>query len=423
MMSRDELTYIIKHPVALARVLGFTKLSPNLHDEWIRIFAFSEDDYTLQAHRNSYKTSCVIIALALRIIVLPNESMMLLRKDQGSTAEVIRSVKRCLESDVCNDMAMMVHGKHIEFERSNSVELHTNLVTDTGVKESQLQGDGVRSFGLTGKHFARIFTDDIITLKDRMSRAERGMTDAVYQELQNLKSPNGTIINTGTPWHKNDTFRLMPPAVRYTVYDTGILEKAEIDNRRRNMTASLFSANHELKHISDEESMFGEPKYGKYPNIGGFAQIDCAYGGPDTTALTVMCRDKEGVIHGFGQLYKGHVQDHYGEIVGVLEKYNAGTLYNETNGDKGYFAKEFRQYWPVISPYHESMNKHVKIVTFLKREWDNILWDDDTDPEYMEQIVDYQEGQDRDDAPDSASSLIREFNRGKIKAVGALSYK
>ena len=41
----------------------------------------------------------------------------------------------------------------------------------------------------------------------------------------------------------------------------------------------------------------------------------------------------------------------------------------------------------------------------------------------MEQIVDYQEGQDRDDAPDSASSLIREFNRGKIKAVGALSYK
>ncbi len=106
-----------------------------------------------------------------------------------------------------------------------------------------------------------------------------------------------------------------------------------------------------------------------------------------------------------------------------MRKYKAGTLYNETNGDKGYFIKEFKQYWNAIVGYHEGMNKHVKIVTYLKKEWDGIIWDDDTDPDYMEQIVDYQEGQEPDDAPDSASSLIREFNRGKIKAVGALSYK
>jgi hypothetical protein len=422
-MNSETLEKILSRPTLYARSLGYTKLIPELHDEWIRMFMLSSEDFTLQAHRESYKTTCVIVALTLLMVLKPNESNLLLRKDQSSVKEITRAIRKNLLNPITVEMAQLLYGKQLKLVKDSGTELHTNLCTDLGKKESQYLGDGIRSFSITGKHFSRIITDDIVTPRDRMSKAERQTTDAVFQELQNIKTEGGVILNSGTPWHKNDTFRLMPKPVKWTVYETGLMSKDEIDHRRRHMTASLFSANYELKHISDEESMFGEPKYGKYPNIGGFAQIDCAYGGPDTTALTVMCRDKEGVIHGFGQLYKGHVQDHYGEIVGVLEKYNAGTLYNETNGDKGYFAKEFRQYWPVISPYHESMNKHVKIVTFLKREWDNILWDDDTDPEYMEQIVDYQEGQDRDDAPDSASSLIREFNRGKIKAVGTLSYK
>jgi hypothetical protein len=284
------------------------------------------------------------------------------------------------------------------------------------VKESQLVVYGTQSFGITGKHFSRIYTDDIINMSDRISKAERTATDYMYQELQNIRMSGGVIINTGTPWHRDDTFRLMPNPMRWTVYETGLMSGDEIRQRRNNMTASLFSANYELKHISDEASLFTDPTYGKYPEQDSIAQIDCAYGGDNTTALTVITSNGDN-LHAYGKVFIGHVQNHYFEIQAILERYKVGTLHNETNADKGYFAKEFRQYWKLIRTYHEGMNKHLKISTYMKRDWNRIIWDDRTDPAYMEQIVDYQEGQDPDDAPDSASSLLREMNRGRMQTT------
>ena len=71
------------------------------------------------------------------------------------------------------EMAKLIYGHEIELLKETQTELHTNLFkNDGGAKESQLVADGVRSFAITGKHFTRIYTDDIITLKDRISNAE-----------------------------------------------------------------------------------------------------------------------------------------------------------------------------------------------------------------------------------------------------------
>jgi hypothetical protein len=53
------------------------------------------------------------------------------------------------------------------------------------------------------------------------------------------------------------------------------------------------------------------------------------------------------------------------------------------------------------------MNKYLKIVTYLKFEWKNVVFVDGTDPEYIEQILDYNEYAEHDDAPDSLASMIR----------------
>lgn len=404
---------IIDEPILFAHMLGYDKLTP-LHNRWIRKLMFSKEDYTLQAHRESYKTSCVVVAITLLMIILPDEPMLLLRKDQDSVSEITRAVKRNLEHPASQILVQTIHGRPIQFDKASTTELHTNL--STSKKESQLLGDGIRSFSITGKHFQRIFTDDIVTLKDRLSRSERLITDSVYQELQNVKMSGGTIVNTGTPWHKDDTFRLMPKPERWTVYDTGLMPDSEILHRRKNMTASLFSANYELKHIADSESMFRSPKYAPFPDRDSFAHIDCAYGGGDTIALTAVVI-VDGNIHATGKVFTGHVQDYYEQIRAFLMKHKAGTLYNETNSDKGYFAKEFRRYWPAIKTYHENMNKHLKISTYLKRDWEDIYFDNDTDNEYINQIVDYQEGGEPDDAPDSLASLLREMGRGKILSI------
>ena len=78
---------------------------------------------------------------------------------------------------------------------------------------------------ITGKHFDRIFTDDIVNVQDRTSKAERDRTKIVYQELQNIRNRGGRIFNTGTPWHKEDCFSLMPNIERYDCYSTGLISK------------------------------------------------------------------------------------------------------------------------------------------------------------------------------------------------------
>lgn len=414
-MTTNEAKGLIEYPVAFAHLLGYNLLE-GIHNEWIKTLLWKDEDYTLQAHRDSYKTTCLIVAVTMAMILRTDLTILLLRKESGSTVEFVRAVKKNLQSDVGQAFSMAVNKKPIQLLKDTQTEIHTNLFTDQGSKESQLVADGVRSFAITGKHFKRIYTDDIVTLKDRISNAERIQTDNIYQELQNIRTKGGVILNTGTPWHKQDTFRLMPPPERYTIYDTGLFDEEGILKKKQSMTASLFSANYELKHIADSESMFRSPKYAPFPDRDSFAHIDCAYGGGDTIALTAVVI-VDGNIHATGKVFTGHVQDYYEQIRAFLMKHKAGTLYNETNSDKGYFAKEFRRYWPAIKTYHENMNKHLKISTYLKRDWEDIYFDNDTDNEYINQIVDYQEGGEPDDAPDSLASLLREMGRGKILSI------
>ena len=51
----------------------------------------------------------------------------------------------------------------------------------------------------------------------------------------------------------------------------------------------------------------------------------------------------------------------------------------------------------------------MKIVTYLKAIWKDLVFVEGTDPEYIRQITDYFEDAEHDDAPDSAASLARVY--------------
>ena len=72
--------------------------------------------------------------------------------------------------------------------------------------------------------------------------------------------------------------------------------------------------------------------------------------------------------------------------------------------------------------YHEVQNKHVKIVNYLGEMWQDIEWAEETQPEYLEQIVDYREKEEPDDAPDSAAALLREGNFSITRNLGILYF-
>lgn len=364
------------------------------------------EDTTLQAHRGSYKTTCVSLALSIIIVLLPNKKTLFLRKTDTDVKEIIRQVQNILRSSYMQTIVKIIHGVELEFTTDSATEISTTLSSDTK-GTAQLVGRGI-SGSLTGKHFDRIFTDDIVNLQDRVSKAERDHTKVIYQELQNIKNRGGRIYNTGTPWHKEDCFTLMPNPQKWDCYTTGLISPDDLERIRSNMTTSLFAANYELKHIADEDAIFTDEQYADDEELAcdGCAHVDAAYGGSDSTAMTIM-QKKDGLFYIYGRMWQRHVDGCMDEIIAEYERFRCGKLWLENNGDKGYLAKELRNRGIRTISYHEDMNKHLKITTYLVGAWNNVRFIPGTDKEYINEILDYNENAEHDDAPDSCASLIR----------------
>lgn len=409
MPTQEQLLNLIwENPAEIGHWLGYKDMT-TLHNGWLKKLLFDDEDMTLQAHRGSFKTTTLSLFFALHTLIKPNETLIYMRKTDQNVSDICKQTQNILQSGCFQKMASILYGQDVCFTRASSAEIDTNLHTGvTGT--AQISGYGINA-SITGRHADIVVTDDIITLKDRISRAEREHTKNVYQELQNIRNRGGRIINTGTPWHKEDAFSIMPKAEQYDCYHTGLISPDKLHEIQSSMTPSLFAANYELRHIASENALFGEPQWTKDTARieGGRAHIDAAYGGSDYTAYTILKEDLDGGYVGYGRLFKGHAEDCIPAILADHKRYKAGSVICEDNGDKGYFARQLNSAGIPANTYHEHENKYIKIATYLKRDWANIKWIEGTDPEYLAQIMDYTEDAGHDDAPDSAASLLRSF--------------
>ena len=407
--KKQALDLLWSEPYKIGHWVGFKDLTV-LHNEWLRSFLYADEDQTLLAHRGSYKTTDLSLFLAIHTVIRPNENVLFFRKTDPDVEEVMTQVQKILGSPVMQRLVRDLYDTDLQLIRSNTTEISTNLCTSSrGV--SQIVGLGIGT-SITGKHADIVVTDDIVNLKDRTSRAERERTKIQYMELQNICNRGGRFINTGTPWHKEDAISTMPNVRRYDCYSTGLISRAKLEKLRQSMSDSLFAANYELKHIADKEAMFKEPKFTDDESLiyDGLAHIDAAYDGEDGTAFTVFKKRLDGTIVGFGKRWDRHVDDCINEISLHHKRLRAGTIECEDNADKGYLRKELRNNGLPVHGYHESMNKFVKISTYLRKNWKNITWLEDTDPEYINEILDYSEFSEHDDSPDSAASLLRKID-------------
>ena len=387
-MTREQaVKFLITKPASFGRLVGFTKLT-DLHNAWILDMLKGEGDRTLQAHRASYKSTCVSNALALIIILLPNKRTLFLRKTDADIKEIIKQVQKILKDPHTQYFVQCIYGVNLKLTVESATEINTNLTTDIR-GTSQLVGMGCGS-SITGKHFDRIFTDDIVNINDRVSKAERDRTKLVYQELQNIKNRDGRIFNTGTPWHKDDCFAIMPEAEKFDCYSTGLISDEQLEAIKKSMTRSLFAANYELRHIAAEDVIFQNPQTGADPSEveQGDCHIDAAYGGEDFSAFTIV-KKQGNIFYVYGRLWQKNIDDCLDEIQRLRAQFNAGKIYCEDNGDKGYLDKELRNRGERAIIYHENMNKFIKITTYLKAEWENVKFVAGTDKTFIDQICDY----------------------------------
>lgn len=140
----------------------------------------------------------------------------------------------------------------------------------------------------------------------------------------------------------------------------------------------------------------------------GICHVDKSFGGKDSTAFAVGKRvkidDKDKLIL-FGKKWDKHVDECIEEMFMWRDKFMAGYIYTEDNDDKGYVAKNNKGF----RTYHESQNKHNKIMTYLYSNWKDIIFLEGTDEEYIKQIQSYNENATHDDCPDNAASIVRQL--------------
>lgn len=403
----EAIQLVKQYPYKVAQEVGFADVKDFPHNEWMKAIINGNDDYTLLAHRGSYKSSVLSVCIAVIMVVYPQQNIIFLRKADNDVTEMIRMVKKALQSPLLQSLATILYKRRLDLRETTASTITTNLYLSAS-GSSQLLGLGLKS-SITGKHADLVITDDICNVTDRISKAERDRTKLQYQELQNIRNRGGRIINLGTKWHADDVFSLMDNIQVYDYHRTGLISDEALAKIKESMTGALFACNYELKIIPSDDVIFDQPQTGADPSMveqSNYCHIDAAYGGEDYTAFTIV-RKTEGKYYVLGKLWRKHVDDVLPQIVGLRKSLNAGRIYTEDNGDKGYLAKALRAQGERAVIYHEKTNKFLKITTYLKAEWKNVIFVAGTDEEYIRQICDYNENAEHDDAPDSLASLVR----------------
>lgn len=410
--KEQYLDVIQNNPIEIGHWVGFKDLN-DINNEWLKSFLFCPNDQTLQGHRGSFKTTTLSLFFALHIIISPNETVLFFRKTGGDVSEVIRTTSNILKTGCIYEMVKTLYnGIELQLPTDSASSISTNLATS--IKGShQLTGLGIGT-SITGKHADIVCTDDIVNVNDRVSQAEREHTKRAYMELENIKNRGGRFINTGTPWHKDDAFTLMPEPVKYDWRSTGLITEEQALVIKSKMTNSLFAANYELRHIAEDDVIFDNPQLGADNKFvyNGTSHVDAAFYGEDWTAFTIVGLH-EGKFYVYGKCWRKHIDDVMDTIVDINNSFLAQKMYVELNADKGYVARAFRKKGVRVATYNESENKYIKITSYLKFNWRDVIFVKGTDDKYIEQIVDYNENAEHDDCPDSLASIIRKLERKK----------
>ncbi len=418
-LTRDEVWNIWRyHPAAVGRMCGFRDLTDELHGRWMQHIIYGAEDYTLQAHRLSYKSSCLSVALAMWCVLNHGKNAIFMRKTDSDVVESIAQAKKVFANEAFGYMARILMQQDVQLLKSGGNCL-TVSVYDSPRGAEQLIGIGCGS-SMTGKHADLIVCDDVVNLNDRISRAERERTKGVIQELRNIVTRDGRIVFIGTPWHIEDAFTLVAEPERYDCYVTGLISPEKLTALKSSMSPSLFAANYELRHIAAENALFDTPpRWTRDAGLlrDGVAHIDAAYGGEDYTALT--CGKRVGdTLYVYGRLWRTHVDTVMDAALTECERLMCAPIYCETNGDKGYLGRELRRRGGLVRLYAEKMNKYAKISSFLRKWWKHIVFLEGTDKAYIDQIMDYTEDAEHDDAPDSAACVCRILDRDRLNIEG-----
>jgi hypothetical protein len=360
----NDLIIVRDQPHKLGWMLGYNKLS-EIHSKWI--IDVWDKKIPLMAHRGSYKTTSVLIVGAIReFLRYPDTRLGVIRKTYKEAMKPVNTIVKCFEKPELKGLYYYAHGIIPRVIKKDGGLVTFNFKL-TNTNEGSLNAFGIEDIK-TGMHLDEAFCDDIITLKDRISKAARESTKEGIRELTtNIMDEGQDVMFDGTPWHKDDGWSIIPKPKKYDWKKTGIFTKELIEKKRKGTTKQLFSINYELKHTTPDDAIFKDPVYGKWdytlPSVYG--HLDAKYKGDHTNGLTFMAKREDGRFQITGYTWPEHIDEHIKDVVELYQKRRCSKLWNEENADKGYLAKDLKKEGMKVDTYSEHWHKHTKIVTFL----------------------------------------------------------
>jgi hypothetical protein len=414
---------IFHEPHVLGNFLGYEKLT-EIHGDWIKKMWGSHQDVRLMAHRGSYKTTALsVVGPIWYHLFKPEDRILLTRKTYTNACDTLNEIVGHYRGPKIKELYRKVRGIpdfKLKGDRRGQIVLPTKTRPS---KEGSLNCAGIDT-KVTGMHFERQHNDDTTTVKDKVSEAARAATRLYHEEQENLRNPGGTIGNVGTMWHKQDANHIeidgkwieRPGILKFPIGTIAIpgFTPEYIAKLKQQLSAAMYACNYELIIIAGKDRIFPDQKEAPWPEQFEWvvAWLDPAYKGTHHTALAMIGYWQER-YHARGWVWRRDATEMGEEIAALMDQYKAGTLYVESNADKGWAAKEIRKHWPSVVDRAEKENKHIKILSYAKMHFLDLLFAPDTQPDFMAQVLDYIEGEEPDDAPDALASLIREIGMGE----------
>lgn len=421
MLTSSAVRNSIRHPEVFAKLIGFADLS-EVHARWIKkILTLPErGTWAMQAHRNSYKTSAGITALILLLLVNPDVRILIVRKSETNAVKILTAIQKLFaHNSLLQELFKLRYGTaspgpvwsqtRAEFAFRRRVQVEPTL---------SVAGIGT---SITGAHFDYIWCDDIVTIDDRLSRAERERTITYLAELRNILDPQGRLIVTGTPWHKDDAFAVFPACEKFpvgTVPNTKIDEQ-KITELKSSMPVSLWAANYELRFVEDVNPEFPPMQTTTELPAERVWYIDPAFGGEDYTAVFEAGLSSEKII----VTWAAHVQRSVGDMFDELEKIfwlrGVKKIYYEENSAQKLIGTELRRRNIPCAGVKNVQNKYARIVATLKPAWNNLYFHPDVfllTPAAIEEIKSYNEHSLHDDAADALAGVVSCLRKGVVES-------
>lgn len=409
MRNDKQIERIRKHPLFLAQILGYKKLK-QIHEDWIKWSWLTPGDTYLQAHRDSYKTTSVIVVGTIwRLLFNPNLTIALIRKSEKGASATLGEITKQYESEALQYVYSEYFDCKFKLKDYNKQQL--NLPTREMIsKENNIEVFG-KGGNITGFHYDLLLIDDIITMKDRYSKAERESTKEYLYEMKNIKKATGKIIYTNTPWHVDDASVCMPTPKKYPLGSIDIPEMNTPEKLKelQSLPADLYGCNYLLRNdIAKEGALIPDMKFKNFiPGVNCYGYLDPGYGGDCTTGLTLIQEvGKDLIVKGFA--WKEHVLDLKSKINIACKNNNCIMLFIERTGVNDRVWREIREIYNLNLGVDEKENKHFKITYYIKNRRDNLYFDDECQSTYLEQIRLYEEGQVPNEGPDTLAALIRQ---------------